>query len=122
MPGVVEAMVFDAAVEVRPVLASFAHTVQPFLALVLTVAVTGVALVDTAPVLIDPSASVLALSAKEKSAGTVAVTVIWSLEIVAVAYAPVSMSTAELFFVPIVPLKLGLALDAVVIAAVAVQL
>jgi hypothetical protein len=76
VPGVVEAIVLDADVELRPVLASFAHTIQPFLAFVLTVAVRGVGLVVTLPVASIPSASVVALNAKENVDGTVADTAI----------------------------------------------
>jgi hypothetical protein len=75
-PGVVEAIVLEAVVELRPVFASLAHTIQPFLALVLTVAVRGVGLVVTLPVDSMPRASELALRANENVEGTVAVIVI----------------------------------------------
>lgn len=84
VPGVVEAMVCEAVDDVRPVLASLAHTIQPFLALVLTVAVRGVGLEVTLLVLRVPSASVVALSANEKVEGTLAETAIWSLLTLAV--------------------------------------
>jgi hypothetical protein len=76
LPGVVEAIVADALAEFKPVLLSFAHTSQPFLAFVFTVAVRGVGLEVTDPLLKLPSESVLPLNAKLKVCGTVAVTTI----------------------------------------------
>ena len=70
VPGVVEAIVLDALADVRPVLLSWAQTYQPFLALVLTVAVRGVGLTLTEPVDNEPRASVLPLKAKLKVCGT----------------------------------------------------
>jgi hypothetical protein len=92
VPGVVEAIVDDAVADVRPVLVSLAQTCQPFVALVLTVAVRGVGLVVTDDELNVPSASVLPESANEKTEGTVAETTIWSSVMLAVAYEPDSMS------------------------------
>ena len=74
VPGVVEAMVVAAVAELSPVEESFAQMVQPFLALVLTVAVRGVGLLTTAELDSTPSASVFPLSANEKTEGTLAVT------------------------------------------------
>jgi len=121
-PGVVDAIVAEAVEELRPVLASFAHTCQPFLALVLTVAVRGVGLLVTLPVLKVPRASEVALSANENVEGTVAVTDTWSLLTVAVLKSLVSMLVGVLVRVVMVPLFELVALDLVVTAEVLVQL
>ena len=121
-PGVVLAMVAEAADEFKPVLLSFAQTYQPFLALVLTVAVRGVGLAVTEPVARLPRASVLPLRAKENDGATVAVTTIWSLVMVAVAYWLESIGAVTLSIVVTLPSSEALAPDAVVRAALFVQL
>ena len=73
----VEAMVYPAADDVRPVgEASLAHTFQPFLALVLTVAKRGVGLALTEPVAKVPRLSPLPLREKLNVWGTEALTAI----------------------------------------------
>lgn len=91
VPGVVEAMVVDADADERPVLESLAQTIQPFLELVLMVAVRGVGLEATEAVLRVPRESVLALRVNENACGTVALTAIWSLVTVEVTYVPESI-------------------------------
>lgn len=122
VPGVVEAIVAAARADVRPVFALRAHTVQPFFALVLTVAVRAAGLAVTDAVLSDPSASVLALSANEKVCGTVAVTTIWSSVMLAVANPAVSIVVGPESRVVIVPLFELVAVPFIVRAAVLVQL
>jgi hypothetical protein len=85
VPGVVEVIVAEADTELKPVLASFAQTYQPFLAFVFTVAVRGVGLDETLPVESCPRLSVLALIAKVNDGATLALTTIWSSAIAAVA-------------------------------------
>ena len=122
VPGVVEARVAEAEADVRPVLASLAQTIQPFLALVLTVAVRGVGLLVTLPLESVPRASVLPLRAKEKTAGTVAVTTIWSSVMLAVAYDSVSMGASPEVRVVTLPRLEAVAPDLTATAAVLIQL
>ena len=103
VPGVVEAIVDEAVAEVRPALASLAQTIQPFLALVFTVAVRGVGLDATEAVVRLPSASVLPLSENENAEGTVAETTIWSFVMLAVVYEAVSIVAGALVWVVTLP-------------------
>src|SRR5690606_19424105 len=107
---------------VKPSLASRAQTIQPFLALVLIVAVRGVGLLAMVLTLRSPRSSVLPLRANEKATGTVAVTTIWSLVMLAVANSPLSMVAALLFWVATLPMLDGLASDLTVNASLLVQL
>lgn len=122
VPGVVDAIVADAVADVSPVLASLAHTCQPFLPLVLTVAVRGVGLEVTLPVLSVPNASDVALKENVNVDGTVAVTAIWSLLTLAVLKSLVSMLVGVLVRVVMVPVLEAVALDLTVTAAELVQL
>ncbi len=112
----------DAVAEVRPVFASLAHTVQPFLAFVLTVVVRGVGLLMTLPVLSVPSASLLPLSANENVEGTDADTETWSPVTLAVLKPELSMVVGVLVCVVMVPVLELVALDLIVTAALLTQL
>lgn len=122
LPGVVDAMVELVEAELSPVFASLAQTIQPLPALVSTVTVRGVGLVVTDPVDNVPSASVLALKAKLKACGTVALTAIWSSLMLTVLYDAVSIVVGTLSRVVIVPAFELVALDFTCTAAALVQL
>ena len=122
VPGVVEPIVAEAVAELRPVEESFAHTDQPFLALVFTVAVRGVGLLVTLEVDSTPRGSVLPLNANEKTEGTLAVTTTWSSLMLAVAYELVSISAGAEVRVVTVPVFDEVAELFTLIAAEFVQL
>lgn len=84
-----------------------------------TVAVRGVGLGVIADELKLPSESVLALRAKENAGGIVAVTTIWSLVMLAVAYCALSIVVGVLSVVVTVP-RLLLLVDEVTVTALAV--